>query len=165
MTGSGTFESYVSIGSSAGATPDGRLSGQPIASDCSPQPFPQVKRKSWPCHVYILHVSIYVYVHALNLSQLILFSGQTCSAHPTWEAIGYHWHTETLQQIEQVCTLYWQCTSWTFCCCCVVIYIHPYQDLQIYPVCMQCITSLVQSFLTTWSCCEFRQPTCWTCVV
>ena len=43
MTGSGTFESYVSVGSSTGATPDGRLSGQPIASDCSPQPFPQVK--------------------------------------------------------------------------------------------------------------------------
>ena len=44
MTGSGSFESYVSLGTSSGATPDGRLSGQPIASDCSPQPFPQVKR-------------------------------------------------------------------------------------------------------------------------
>lgn len=43
MTGSGTFESYVSVGASAGATPDGRLSGQPIASDCSPQPYPQDK--------------------------------------------------------------------------------------------------------------------------
>ena len=43
MTGSGSFESYVSLGTSSGATPDGRLSGQPIASDCSPQPFPQDK--------------------------------------------------------------------------------------------------------------------------
>ena len=42
MTGSGTFENYVSIGASCGATPDGRLSGQPTASDCSQQPHPQV---------------------------------------------------------------------------------------------------------------------------
>ena len=42
MTGSGTFESYVSVGASCAATPDGRLSGQPIASDCSQQPYPQV---------------------------------------------------------------------------------------------------------------------------
>lgn len=42
MTGCGTFENYVSIGASCAATPDGRLNGQPIASDCSQQPFPQV---------------------------------------------------------------------------------------------------------------------------
>ena len=42
MTGSGTFENYVSIGASCAATPDGRLNGQPIASDMSQQPFPQV---------------------------------------------------------------------------------------------------------------------------
>lgn len=42
MTGSGTFENYVSVGASCGATPDGRLSGQPTASDCSQQPYPQV---------------------------------------------------------------------------------------------------------------------------
>ena len=42
MTGTGTFESYVNVGSGCAATPDGRLSGQPTASDCSPQPFPQV---------------------------------------------------------------------------------------------------------------------------
>ena len=42
MTGSGTFENYVSVGASCGATPDGRLSGQPTASDCSQQPHPQV---------------------------------------------------------------------------------------------------------------------------
>ena len=45
MTGTGTFESYVNVGSSCAATPDGRLSGQPTASDCSPQPFPQVSTK------------------------------------------------------------------------------------------------------------------------
>ena len=44
MTGTGTFENYVNVGSSVGATPDGRLSGQPTASDCSAQPFPQVDR-------------------------------------------------------------------------------------------------------------------------
>ena len=42
MTGSGTFESYVGVGSGCAATPDGRLKGQPIASDCSQQPYPQV---------------------------------------------------------------------------------------------------------------------------
>lgn len=42
MTGTGTFENYVNVGSSVGATPDARLSGQPTASDCSAQPFPQV---------------------------------------------------------------------------------------------------------------------------
>ena len=46
MTGSGTFESYVNVGSGCAATPDGRLSGQPTASDCSPQPFPQVSTKN-----------------------------------------------------------------------------------------------------------------------
>lgn len=43
MTGSGTFESYSSVGASCAATPDGRLSGQPTASDISAQPFPQVQ--------------------------------------------------------------------------------------------------------------------------
>ena len=66
MTGSGTFESYVSIGSSAGATPDGRLSGQPIASDCSPQPYPQVRES----HDHLLcmcisFVCVYMYVRIL----------------------------------------------------------------------------------------------------
>ena len=42
MTGAGTFESYVNVGSGIPATPDGRLTGQPTASDISPQPFPQV---------------------------------------------------------------------------------------------------------------------------
>ena len=42
MTGSGTFESYVSVGAACAATPDGRLKGQPTASDCSQQPYPQV---------------------------------------------------------------------------------------------------------------------------
>ena len=42
LTGCGTFESYVSVGASCAATPDGRLSGQPIASDVSQQPFAQV---------------------------------------------------------------------------------------------------------------------------
>ena len=42
MTGSGTFESYFSVGAGCAATPDGRLSGQPTASDVSPQPFAQV---------------------------------------------------------------------------------------------------------------------------
>lgn len=59
MTGSGSFESYVSVGASAGATPDGRLSGQPTASDCSPQPFPQVKQMTYLCNP----TSVYAYVH------------------------------------------------------------------------------------------------------
>ncbi len=42
MTGGGTFESYFSVGAGSAATPDGRLNGQPTASDCSPQPFAQV---------------------------------------------------------------------------------------------------------------------------
>ena len=42
MTGAGTFENYVSIGLISGATPDGRLKGQPIASDVSQQPYVQV---------------------------------------------------------------------------------------------------------------------------
>lgn len=42
MTGSGTFEGYVGVGVPCAATPDGRLSGQPVASDFSPQPYPQV---------------------------------------------------------------------------------------------------------------------------
>ena len=47
MTGTGTFESYVNVGSSVGATPDGRLGGQPTASDCSAQPFPQVNNHNY----------------------------------------------------------------------------------------------------------------------
>ena len=46
MTGTGTFESYVNVGSGIPATPDGRLTGQPTASDISPQPFPQVRYAS-----------------------------------------------------------------------------------------------------------------------
>ena len=42
MTGTGTFEGYVGTGAACAATPDGRLDGQPIASDCSVQPYPQV---------------------------------------------------------------------------------------------------------------------------
>lgn len=42
LTGAGTFENYVSVGAGCGATPDGRLNGQPTASDCSPQPYAQV---------------------------------------------------------------------------------------------------------------------------
>ena len=42
MTGSGTFESYVSVGNGCAATPDGRLNRQPTASDFSPQPYAQV---------------------------------------------------------------------------------------------------------------------------
>ncbi|KAL5516876.1 hypothetical protein EMCRGX_G002310 [Ephydatia muelleri] len=43
LTGAGTFENYVSVGAGCGATPDGRLNGQPTASDCSPQPHAQDK--------------------------------------------------------------------------------------------------------------------------
>ena len=42
MSGSGTFENYNSVGVGCAATPDGRLSGQPVASDCSAQPYLQV---------------------------------------------------------------------------------------------------------------------------
>ena len=42
MTGCGTFEGYVGIGAACAATPDGRLNGQPTASDISAQPYPQV---------------------------------------------------------------------------------------------------------------------------
>ena len=42
MTGAGTFESYVNVGAGIPATPDGRLTGQPTASDISPQPYLQV---------------------------------------------------------------------------------------------------------------------------
>ena len=45
MTGSGTFENYVSVGAACAATPDGRLNGQPIASDISQQPYPQVSNR------------------------------------------------------------------------------------------------------------------------
>lgn len=38
--GVGTFEQYVFSGSFCGATPDGRLAGQPVASDLSPAPLP-----------------------------------------------------------------------------------------------------------------------------
>ena len=43
MSGSGTFENYVSVGAGCAATPDGRLNGQPVASDVSQQPYPQVR--------------------------------------------------------------------------------------------------------------------------
>ncbi|HKR02822.1 MAG TPA: pyruvate formate lyase family protein [Pyrinomonadaceae bacterium] len=39
--GVGTFEQYVFNGGFWGASPDGRLSGQPVASDMSPAPIPQ----------------------------------------------------------------------------------------------------------------------------
>ena len=39
--GTGTFEQYVFNGGFWGASPDGRLSGQPVASDMSPAPIPQ----------------------------------------------------------------------------------------------------------------------------
>ena len=42
MTGSGTFENYVSIAAGCRATPNGRLNGQPFSSDCSQQSYPQV---------------------------------------------------------------------------------------------------------------------------
>ena len=42
MTGAGTFENYVYVGAGIPATPDGRLTGQPTASDISPQPYLQV---------------------------------------------------------------------------------------------------------------------------
>ncbi len=56
MTGSGTFESYFSVGAGCAATPDGRLNGQPTASDCSPQPFAQVNI----LNVVTLHLHINV---------------------------------------------------------------------------------------------------------
>lgn len=46
MSGSGTFENYVSVGAGCAATPDGRLNGQPIASDVSQQPYPQVRSRN-----------------------------------------------------------------------------------------------------------------------
>ncbi|XP_019647703.1 PREDICTED: uncharacterized protein LOC109487998 [Branchiostoma belcheri] len=41
LPGIGTFEAYVGYGLANGASPDGRRSGQPIASDLSPAPVPQ----------------------------------------------------------------------------------------------------------------------------
>jgi len=38
--GAGTFENYVGVALDSGASADGRLAGQPIASDCSPAPSP-----------------------------------------------------------------------------------------------------------------------------
>jgi len=38
--GGGTFENYVGVALDLGASADGRLAGQPIASDCSPAPSP-----------------------------------------------------------------------------------------------------------------------------
>ena len=54
MTGSGTFESYVSVGNGCAATPDGRLNGQPTASDFSPQPYAQVHIDESYCIVLLL---------------------------------------------------------------------------------------------------------------
>ena len=65
MTGSGTFESYVSVGASCAATPDGRLSGQPTASDCSPQPYPQVC-----AHNYLSSSSHIMLMHGVNTGVL-----------------------------------------------------------------------------------------------
>ena len=39
--GIGTFEGYVGDGAGSGASPDGRLNGQPYPSDFSPAPVPQ----------------------------------------------------------------------------------------------------------------------------
>lgn len=41
--GAGTFENYVEFGSMCGASADGRLNGQPLASNISPTPSPQDK--------------------------------------------------------------------------------------------------------------------------
>ena len=53
MTGSGTFENYVSVGASCAATPDGRLNGQPTASDISQQPYPQVSNRMYTCIINV----------------------------------------------------------------------------------------------------------------
>ena len=57
MTGAGTFESYVNVGAGIPATPDGRLTGQPTASDISPQPYLQV----WHAAIMFSHNNLQVY--------------------------------------------------------------------------------------------------------
>ena len=65
MTGSGTFESYINVGAGCAATPDGRLSGQPTASDVSPQPFAQVS-----VFTYICYVNNYNIIRRIGLYQM-----------------------------------------------------------------------------------------------
>ncbi|KAI8511616.1 hypothetical protein Bbelb_107160 [Branchiostoma belcheri] len=53
LPGIGTFEAYVGYGLASGASPDGRRSGQPIASDLSPAPVPQdLPASPDSCNIY-----------------------------------------------------------------------------------------------------------------
>ena len=67
MTGTGTFENYVSVGAGCAATPDGRLKGQPTASDSSPQPYAQV------CSTLLQELTLIVQVLHLGSSYYINF--------------------------------------------------------------------------------------------
>ena len=65
MSGSGTFENYNSVGVGCAATPDGRLNGQPVASDCSAQPYLQVC--NWGLCKHLMRPCINDYVMLLAI--------------------------------------------------------------------------------------------------
>ena len=119
MTGSGTFENYVSVGASCAATPDGRLSGQPIASDCSQQPYPQVCCTcscivQWH-HQILLFNRIIQFHRKNNWTSLIPWSHTLQSASNFIKL--YTWHHSHSTCLPQTCSQRmwnWFDNSWKF---------------------------------------------------